>query len=117
MICIAIIGEDGIGTSNIDTDLFGESVEAWRVSLSKIELPHKIEATSKINDTFQGNGYFLKFITQNFRNTLVLATEFKKIYCDELSETIFPEVVHAIEQQLQQKIKAHSTSFYNTYKI
>jgi hypothetical protein len=105
-----------LGTANLDNDRFGDSVEAWRKSLSELELPYDIESTSKINDTFQGNGYFLKFITQNFRNTLVLATEFKKIYCDELGETIFPEVVHAIEQQLQQKIKEHATSFYNTFK-
>lgn len=105
-----------LGTANIDNDRFGDSIEAWRKSLSQLELPHQIESTSKINDTFQGNGYFLKFITQNFRNTLVLATEFKKIYCDELNEIIFPEVVHAIEQQLQKKIKEHSTAFYNTFK-
>jgi len=105
-----------LGTANVDKARFGPSIEAWSKSLSQLELPHAIESTSKINDTFQGNGYFLKFITQSFRNTLVLATEFKKIYCDELNETIFPEVVHAIEQQLQKKIKAHSTLFYNTHK-
>ena len=104
-----------LGTSNIDNDRFGDLVESWRKSLSQLQLPHGIEATSKINDTFFGNGYFLKYITQNFKNTLVLATEFKKIYCDELRELIYPEVVSAIEQQLQQKVKEHATLFYNTF--
>ncbi|MAM28855.1 MAG: hypothetical protein CMC13_07510 [Flavobacteriaceae bacterium] len=105
-----------LGTSNIDNKRFGASVEEWRQSLSELNLPNDIESTSKINDTFQGNGYFLKYITQNFKNTLVLATEFKKIYCDELREIIFPEVVSAIEQQLQQRLTAHATKFYKTYK-
>jgi len=105
-----------LGTSNIDNQRFGDCVENWRDSLSKIKLPYQIETTSKINDTFQGNGYFLKFITQNFKNTLVLATEFKKIYCDELQKVIYPEVVSAIENQLQGKISSHASSFYETYK-
>ncbi|RDK83526.1 N-formylglutamate amidohydrolase [Marinirhabdus gelatinilytica] len=105
-----------LGTANIDNERFGTSVEAWRQSLSELELPYHIEATSKINDTFQGNGYFLKYITDTFKNTLVLATEFKKIYCDELRQVIYPEVVHAIEQQLQEKLKAHAAHFYKTYK-
>ncbi|MAZ73746.1 MAG: hypothetical protein CMC70_11445 [Flavobacteriaceae bacterium] len=105
-----------LGTSNIDNDRFGASVEAWRQSLSELKIPHIPETTSKINDTFQGNGYFLKYITQNFKNTLVLATEFKKIYCDELRQISYPEVVHAITEQLQQKIETHAASFYKTFK-
>jgi len=106
-----------LGTSNIDNDRFGASVEKWQQSLSELELPNDIRATSLINDTFQGNGYFLKFITSNFKNTLVLATEFKKIYCDELAQILYPEVVAAIEQQLQKKLKAHADQFYSTYKL
>ncbi len=105
-----------LGTSNIDNDRFGDSVEQWRTMLEKMKLPNGIESTSKINDTFQGNGYFLKYITQNFKNTLVLATEAKKVYCDELNQIIYPEVVNAIEKALQTDLKVHAQSFYNTYK-
>lgn len=105
-----------LGTANIDTNRFGKFAENWRKSLSQLKLPNQIEATAKINDTFQGNGYFLRFITKNFKNTLVLATEFKKIYCDELNQIIFPEVVMAIEKQLQDKIKNHATTFYKIHK-
>jgi len=105
-----------LGTSNIDNDRFGAIVEAWRHSLSQLKLPNGIESTSKINDTFFGNGYFLKYITKNFKNTLVLATEFKKVYCDEMSQILYPEVISAIEQQLQNKIKEHATSVYSAHK-
>lgn len=104
-----------LGTANIDSNRFWDSVEQWRQSLSELQLPNKVVATSKINDTFQGNGYFLKFITQNFQNTLVLATEFKKIYCDELQQIVYPEVVAAIENQLRERLLAHATAFYKTY--
>ena len=105
-----------LGTSNIDNDRFGKEVEDWRRSLSLLKLPNGVECTSKINDTFQGNGYFLKFITNNFKNTLVLATEIKKIYCDEMTQVLFPEVISAIEQQLQNKIREHADAFYLTHK-
>lgn len=68
--------------------------------METVELPHGIRSTSMINDTFQGNGYFLKFITENYGNSLVLATEISKIYCDELTGIVFPEVVRAVQTQL-----------------
>ncbi len=105
-----------LGTSNIDNDRFGDFVEHWRKTLSEIKLPHVLKTKSKINDTFFGNGYFLKFITKNFKNTLVLATEFKKIYCDELSQIIYPEVVSVIEKQLQVKIKESTMLFQEMHK-
>lgn len=104
-----------LGTSNIDNERYGNSVELWRHSLSHLQLPGVEQTSSKINDTFYGNGYFLKYITKTFRNTLVLATEFKKIYCDELQQIIFPEVVSAIETQLKTKIEEHANSFYKEH--
>ncbi|WP_431134298.1 N-formylglutamate amidohydrolase [Psychroserpens mesophilus] len=104
-----------LGTSNVDNDRFGEAIEQWRQSLSEIELPKDIVSTSKINNTFQGNGYFLKFITNNFKNTLVLATEIAKIYCNEYDQIIFPEVVSAVEKALQKRLPEHAANFYKKY--
>lgn len=104
-----------LGTSNIDNDRFRDQVESWRQALSTIKLPHNIKQTAKINDTFQGNGYFLKYITSNFKNTLVLATEIAKVYCDEYNQIIYPEVVSAVEEQLKFLLKEHALNFYNSY--
>lgn len=104
-----------LGTSNVDNERFGATIENWRDILSHLKLPNGIKSTAKINDTFQGNGYFLKFITNSFKNTLVLATEIAKVYCDEYTQVIFPEVVAAVEQQLQSKLKDHALDFYKTH--
>ena len=90
-----------LGTTNIDNDRYGDLVERWRGKLKTIQLPNGTVSTAKINDTFYGKGYFLKYITENFENTLVLATEISKIYCDELTGIIFPEVVRSVEVQLK----------------
>ena len=104
-----------LGTANIDTEKYTESVEQWRLQLSNIELPDGLESISKVNDTFQGNGYFLKYITENFKHTLVLATEVSKIYCDELTGIIFPEVIAAIEKGLKTQLPEHADQFHKHY--
>lgn len=104
-----------LGTTNIDNDRFGKMVEVWRKSLSEIKLPNNIKSTAKINDTFFGNGYFLKHITSNFKNTLVLATEIAKVYCDEYNQVTYPEVVESVRKALQIKIPEHAESFNKTF--
>lgn len=104
-----------LGTANIDNERFGTMVELWRKSLGDLKLPNGIKQTALINDTFQGNGYFLKYITQNFKNTLVLATEIAKVYCEEYEQIIYPEVVSAVEVELRERIPAHASEFYNTF--
>ena len=105
-----------LGTSNIDNNRFGNVIENWRQSLSKIKFPSEIKSTSLINDTFQGNGYFLKYITQNFKNTLVLATEIAKVYCDEYNQIVYPEVVRVVESELIKRIPEHAYSVYDRFK-
>ena len=105
-----------LGTSNVDNDRFGEEIKSWRAILEKTPLPNGIKSSSKINDTFQGNGYFLKYITQNFNNTLVLATEIAKVYCDELKQIMYPEVVAAVEKYLKLELKKHANTFYAKHK-
>ena len=106
-----------LGTSNVDKDRFKKDIESWSAILGKMDLPNGIPSTSKINDTFQGNGYFLKYITQNFENTLVLATEIAKVYCDELAQVMFPEVIDAVEKYLQTELKKHAEAFYTRHKV
>ncbi|PQJ78286.1 N-formylglutamate amidohydrolase [Polaribacter porphyrae] len=105
-----------LGTANVDNKRFGNEIESWRAILEKTPLPNKIKSTSLINDTFQGNGYFLKYITQNFKNTLVLATEIAKVYCNELEQIMFPEVVVAVEKYLKTELKMHAEAFYKKHK-
>lgn len=105
-----------LGTSNVDNARFGKTIALWRDSLSEMKLPNDLRSTADINNTFYGNGYFLKFITNNFKNTLVLATEIAKVYCDEYNQIIYPEVVASVEQQLQSRLKLHAEYFFNTHK-
>lgn len=105
-----------LGTSNVDNERFGPDIEAWRQSLSEMQLPNDIKSTALINDTFFGNGYFLKYITSSFKNTLVLATEIAKVYCDEYEQVNFPEVVNSVEKQLRERLPKHAKAFIEKHR-
>lgn len=104
-----------LGTTNIDNNRFGGMVESWRQSLSNVNLPNNIKSTANINDTFFGKGHFLKHITNHFKNTLVLATEISKVYCDEYNQIIYPEVVESVRTALEIKIPKHAQLFHQTF--
>lgn len=105
-----------IGTKNIDQDRFVHDIQQWKEILDKIELPIEQEVSCGINDVFQGNGYFLKYVTSNSLNTLVLATEISKVYCDEETGVIYPDVVHAVKDQFKYYIQAHAHRFYERHE-
>lgn len=106
-----------LGTANVDNTKYALYIESWRKILEEMPLPNGIKSSSKINDTFQGNGYFLKYITENFNNTLVLATEIAKVYCDEIHQVNYPEVVSAVEKYLRTVLKSHAETFYKSFKL
>ncbi len=103
-----------LGTANINNERFGALASIWSRKLAGMMLPNGIVPVSKINDTFQGNGYFLKHISKAFSDTLVLATEISKIYCDEYSGIVYPEVVRAVETQLKELIPLQVKEFQQT---
>ncbi|NNE54994.1 MAG: DUF1704 domain-containing protein, partial [Flavobacteriales bacterium] len=100
-----------IGTENI-SDEFEEYVAHWLGELSAIELPG-IETKAAIDDVFYGRGYNLKYITDNFSKTLVLATEVSKIYCDELTGEPYPQVINALKDQMKTAILNNAQLFAN----
>ena len=100
-----------LGTANIDNARYGDLAESWSQKLGKLQLPNGIKSTAGINDTFEGNGYFLKHITQKFDNTLVLATEISKVYCDEENQVVFPEVVQSVKRQFEKIIPEQVKEF------
>ncbi|MDG1476128.1 MAG: flavohemoglobin expression-modulating QEGLA motif protein [Vicingaceae bacterium] len=60
---------------------------------------------------FQGRGYNLKFITEHFKKTLVLATEVKKVYCNELTGDDYPKIIKSLQQQLKKAILNNANYF------
>ena len=99
-----------LGTERLDAK-WADDVEAFDALLGAMELPNGIPSTHGINDVFMGRGYNLAFITREFDNVLVLATEVAKVYCDEDSGERFPLVVRALSEGFREAILAHANAF------
>ncbi len=103
-----------LGTINLDNQKYSRYIEYFRKELLKIQLPN-IENQTAINDVFQGNGYLLRYITEHFANTLVLATEIKKVYVDERNGESYPMVIAGLQEALKKAI-LNTASFFTKLK-
>ncbi|PLX20215.1 MAG: flavohemoglobin expression-modulating QEGLA motif protein [Marinilabiliales bacterium] len=99
-----------LGTERIDREKYSGFINYWLKELRKIDLPG-IENTTEENDIFKGKGYLLEFITKNLKNTLVLATEIKKVYCNEENGEVYPLVIDELTEQFKKAIINTSAYF------
>ena len=100
-----------IGTENVDTKRYANTIEHWQKELAAIKLP-QITNRTDINNVFYGRGYNLEYITTHFKNTLVLATEIEKVYCDELTGAAYPGIIRQLQQKLKKAI-LNNANFYS----
>lgn len=91
-----------IGTEKINYK-FQKDIKFWINELDKIKLPN-IQNRVAENEVFFGKGYLLTHISRKFKNSLVLATEIKKVYCDELTGETYPVIIDEIQKQLKPAI-------------
>ncbi len=103
-----------IGTSYINNNNYKPDIAYWIKELKEIELPN-IENRVAENEVFFGKGYLLKHITDKHDKVLVLATEIKKIYCDEETGDIFPIIIDEITRQLKPAIINTTKYFLNKH--
>lgn len=99
-----------IGTERVNKEKFEIFTKHWKEQLSKIELT-TAESRAAINEVFYGRGYFLEHISKKFDNTLVLATEVSKIYCNEKNGDTYPMIVEDLHLQLKRAILQNTKYF------
>lgn len=99
-----------IGTDKIDKERYKQQIAYWKKELKRIILPDIVNTTA-INDIFYGHGYLLEYITTHFSNTLVFATEIKKVYCNEVTGEKYPLIITALQESLKRSILNSSTYF------
>lgn len=98
-----------IGTVNV-AKKFRPFINDWLERLSHLKSDFFVNQT-KENLVFEGHGNFLKHITKRHKQTLVLATEVRKSYCDEEIGDIFPEVIDDIKEGMKKAILENAKLF------
>lgn len=99
-----------LGTEGLGTDKFKEYIRFYADELGKIVLPN-IDVHVSENRVFFGRGYLLKYIREHFPHSLILATEIKKVYCNEETGEIYPIIIEKLSHQMKSVI-VNTVSFF-----
>ena len=102
-----------IGVENLDVARYNKYISDWKRQLSKIKI-NKVITDVSVNHIYYGRGELLSYIKQHFNNTLVLATEIKKVYMDELTGQEYPVVIQSISKSLKRALLENSRLFINS---
>jgi len=73
-----------LGTSSVRGQAWRPVIDRWLEALTNTKVDG-IEVTAAENDIFYGKGRLAGYCHSEYENVLVLATEVKKVYMDELS--------------------------------
>lgn len=98
-----------VGTEKIEDKRYRKFINRYLQELKGIDL-EPIENITKENGVFFGRGYLLSHIMKKFKNSLVLATEIKKIYVDEDSADEYPEIIDKLKVGLKRAFV--NTAYY-----
>ncbi len=103
-----------IGTGQIDVERWGAVVKHFNKQLNRIELPN-ISARSAIDEVFQGRGYLISHVNAHFDNTLVLPTEVKKVFMNEITGEPYPLVLEELKASFKEALSQTAAYFVRRY--
>ncbi len=99
-----------IGTSSIKNDGWRPIIIAWLAALQKCKID-PVPITVAENDIFLGKGYLAMSCHERYDNVLVLATEVKKVFMDELTGEPDVQVLSSLQKEFNNAISSHSKLF------
>ncbi len=110
-------GEDApafnLGTEQLDVAKYGGVINHWMGLLDDITIPnHHIRAA--LDEVFYGRGYQAT-IAKDFKNTLVLPTEFKKFFMDEMTGVVDQAVIDDIKPKFEKAILTNVEKFSDLF--
>ncbi|WP_457553881.1 N-formylglutamate amidohydrolase [Desulfobacula sp.] len=98
-----------LGTALLDQSKWKNDIELWLEQLGAISLP-KIKTSVAQNLVFLGKAEFCRRICSLDDRILVLPTEVSKVYMDEIKGNVYPDVLNAVKNGLQNAILSHVRS-------
>src|SRR5690606_21430055 len=87
-----------LGTVLIKQVSFRPLVEQWLKMLRNIALP-ELNLRVAENEVFVGDGYLAEYINSSYSQVLVLVTEIKKIYVNELTGETYETIIDSLAKQ------------------
>jgi len=99
-----------LGTSSVRSDAWRPVIDRWLRILKGTKVDG-IEVTAAENDIFYGKGRLAGYCHGKYDNVLVLATEVKKVYMDELSGECDPLILPSIQSAYDQALRENTDAY------
>jgi len=99
-----------LGTSSVKSERWRPAIGAWLEALRAMPVDD-VKVTAAENDIFFGKGYLAAHCHGRYDNVLVLATEVKKVYLNELNGEQDPVVLPSIQRGYNQAVAENTARF------
>ena len=103
-----------LGTSTVKGEHWRPVIDSWLTDLQAMQVDG-IEMTAAENDIFFGKGCLAGFCHSRYDNVLVLATEAKKVFMDELTGQADAVVLPSLQQVYNDTVAQHTQWYISNY--
>ena len=103
-----------VGTTSVKGQQWRPIIDSWLSALQNMSVDG-IEVTAAENDIFYGKGRLAGFCHSRYDNVLVLATEAKKVFMDELTGQADAVVLPSLQQVYNNTVAEHTQWYINNY--
>ncbi|WP_019028462.1 N-formylglutamate amidohydrolase [Colwellia piezophila] len=106
-----------LGTTSVKGEQWRPIIDSWLSALQNMKVDG-IEITAAENDIFYGKGHLAGFCHSRYDNVLVLATEAKKVFMDELTgqadEVVLPSLQRVYNETVAKHTQWYIKNFHNS---
>jgi len=99
-----------VGTTSVKNQKWRSIIDSWLTCLQAMDVDG-VEIVAAENDIFYGKGYLAAFCHGNYDNVLVLATESKKVFMDELTGSADKQVLPLFQKAYNACIAEHTQTY------
>ena len=96
-----------LGTSTVTNKNWRPVIASWLVALQEIKVDG-IETTVAENDIFYGKGFLATYCHKRYDNVLVLATEVKKVFMNEMTGESDVEILGSLQRVFNATVSGNS---------
>jgi N-formylglutamate amidohydrolase len=99
-----------LGTTSVKSDSWRPVIDRWLAALKNMSV-EGVDVTAAENDIFYGKGYLAGHCHGLYDNVLVLATEVKKVFMDELAGEPDARVLPSLQEIYNQTVKENTATY------
>ena len=105
-----------LGTTSVKSEKWRPVIDSWVAALKGMQVDG-LEVTAAENDIFFGKGFLAGYCHANYDNVLVLATETKKVFMDELAGQANSIVLPSLQKSYNTTVAQHTNDYIKKYKV